>query len=221
MAKTKRKGRDRQDKAWREGEDMFEREYAQRQRQPSPQVDIDAVRVEAEAIVNQRAFGQVADADDTQGLIAYKQELKADIAEEKAKRPEPFSVQAPPYEEPVHMPNLIWWTGATLDAYIPVAEYTNPKRQLDLATFTITAPLILNAEAVLVKKVASLDWYVEAGKTTARRWQEFFLNVENYEGWDNFIAKWVRAYSESDRGGYVELVRSAPSWAVNEFHHGQ
>lgn len=218
MTKTKRKGRYRQDRQWREGEGQFEREYTQRQQQSPPQSDIDAVRSEAEEIVNQRAFGQVADANDTQGIITYNQELKSDIAEEKANRSESFSVQSPPYEEPVHMPNLIWWTGATLDAYIPVAEYTNPKRQLDLATFTITAPLILNAEAVLVKKVTSLDWYVEAGKTVARRWQEFFLNVENYKGWDNFISKWVRAYSESDRGGYVELVRAAPPWAVNEFH---
>jgi hypothetical protein len=199
MGKTKRRRASRQDRQLREGERQFEREYNQRA--------IDEIRAEAEQIVNERALGE----------IAYAQERQVAIAEEKALR-EPFSVQSSPYQEPVSMPNLIWWTGGSVDSYVPVAEYTNPKRQLDLATFAVTAPLLLNAEAVLVKKVISLDWYIEAGRNQARKWQEFFLNVENYKGWDHFVAKWVRAYSESDRGGYAEIVRSAPSWAVNEYH---
>lgn len=224
MAKTKRRGKARKNRAWEHGEEIYDRKYGAPPNQPpATQHEIEAIRAEAERLINQRALPQAAIASaNPEGAAAYAEELKADVAEAtlagKAVGREPFSVQSPPYEEPVHMPSLIWWTGSTLDTYIPIAEYTNPKRQLDLATFAITAPLILNAEAVLVKKVTSLDWYVEAGKTTARRWQEFFLNVENYQGWDNFIAKWVRAYSESDRGGYAELVRAAPSWAINEFN---
>ena len=201
MAKTRRRRPDRRDQREREGARRFERHWRGQ--------SVETIRAEAESLVNE---------DKALAAQDLQVELVEAVTAEKARRGERFSVQSPPSDEPTSLPNLIWWTGTSKDKYIPVSEYTNPKRQMDLALFALTAPLLLNAEAVLVKKCVSLDWYVEGGKTSARRWQEFFLNVEDYRGWDQFIARWVRAYSESDRGGYVEIVRDAPSWAVNEYH---
>ncbi len=144
------------------------------------------------------------------------EEIKAEADEIINKRSSDsvFSVQDPASDEPRFPSSLLWWTGVSEDGYIPVAKYMNPKRQLDLRAFTLVSPLVLNAMSVLAKKCQSLQWYVEAGRNLANKWHDLLHATENGKGWDRFIAKWVRAYSESDRGGYAELVRAAPSWAV-------
>jgi hypothetical protein len=203
MGKTKRKARAKARRREREAEAKFEQEYQQRR--------VEDIRIEAEGLINEQVTRTLAPTD--------QRELDTAIATEKAKRAERinFSVQAPPYDEPVYAPGLIWWTGTASDKYVPVEAYNNPKRQEDLSTFALLSPLLLNAEAVLIKKVSSLSWFVESGKTTARHWQQLLLDTENFKGWDRFVSMWVRAYSESDRGGYAEIIRAAPSWAVDEF----
>jgi hypothetical protein len=81
------------------------------------------------------------------------------------------------------------------------------------------APFILNAESVLTKKVQALQWTMEGGRNLVLKWQDRLNNFENGDGWDIFIARWIRAYCESDRGAHAELIRSAPSWAVDSTFH--
>jgi len=161
--------------------------------QPVPP-KIEQIRQEAEAIVNGRASA----------------------VEEKARAPMPFSVQTPATDEPTSGgAGLLWWTGGTIDSYIPLHEYGDPQRQADLRAFALLAPFILNAESILTKKAQSLQWTLEGGRNQVRKWQKRLNNLENGDGWDIFIGRWIRAYCESDRGGYAELIRAAPSWALD------
>lgn len=134
---------------------------------------------------------------------------------EKADGPRLASVQAVPPETGEGGGGLLWWTGGTIDDYIPVGEYGSRQRQEDLRAFCLVAPMVLNAESVLTKKMQALQWSVEAGRNIASKWQDILNNLDKGAGWDTFIARWVRAYSESDYGGYVEILRAAPGWAVD------
>jgi hypothetical protein len=111
---------------------------------------------------------------------------------------------------------LVWWTGGTIDSYIPISDYGQEQRVHDLRTFALVAPLILNAESVLTKKVQSLQWTIEGGRNLAQKWQKRLNNFENGDGWDYFIARWIRAYCESDKPACAEIIRAAPKWAVDE-----
>jgi hypothetical protein len=163
--------------------------------QPSLPPRVEALRQEAEAVVNSRAV----------------------LTMEKTNAPMPFSVQTPATDEPTTGgPGLLWWTGGTMDSYIPLHEYGDTQRQADLRAFALVAPFILNAESILTKKAQSLQWTIEGGRNQVKKWQERLNNLENGDGWDMFIGRWVRAYCESDRGGYAELIRAAPSWALDK-----
>lgn len=206
---TKRYPKDR-----REREERLEREFereTKRFRQPvakdayydapAPPVpmklppQMEQLRQEAEAIVNARAGTEV----------------------EKAKEPMPFSVQTPPTDEPESAgTSLLWWTGGTMDSYIPLHAYGDPARESDLRAFALVAQFVLNAESILTKKAQSLQWTIEGGRNQAKKWQERINSLENGDGWDMFIGRWVRAYCESDRGGYAELIRAAPRWVLDE-----
>ena len=155
---------------------------------------VETIRQEAEEIVNSRAV----------------------LTMDKANAPMPFSVQTPATDEPDSGPGLLWWTGGTMDSYIPLHEYGNTQRQADLRAFALVAPFILNAESILTKKAQSLQWTVEGGRNQVKKWQERLNNLENGDGWDMFIGRWVRGYCESDRGSYAELIRAAPRWALDE-----
>lgn len=143
-------------------------------------------------------------------------EAEAILAEKAASSRRPFSVQSPATDDPNMGHGLLWWTGGTLDSYIPISAYGTPKRTADLRAFALTAPFILNAESVLTKKVQSLQWTIEGGRNLAQKWQRRLNNFENGDGWDFFIARWIRSYCESDKPAIVELIRSAPRWAVDE-----
>lgn len=155
---------------------------------------IEQKRLEAEAIINARAATEIV----------------------KTSEPQPFSVQTPPTDDPTGAgSSLVWWTGGTLDSYIPLNAYGSPGREADLRAFALVAPFILNAESILTKKAQSLQWTVEGGRNQAKKWQERLNSLENGDGWDMFIGRWVRAYCESDRGGYAELIRAAPKWVLD------
>jgi hypothetical protein len=87
---------------------------------------------------------------------------------------------------------------------------------LDLRNFALVSQFILNAEAILTKKVQALQWTVEGGRNLAQKWQRRLNNFENGDGWDTFVAKWVRVLCESDKLALAELIRAAPPWAVDE-----
>ncbi|MHC4176256.1 MAG: hypothetical protein ACYSWU_02050, partial [Planctomycetota bacterium] len=110
---------------------------------------------------------------------------------------------------------LLWWSGGNVADYIPLAEYGTQQRQTDLRAFALVAPMILIAESVLIKKMQALQWSIEAGRNRAIHWQKVLANLEQDRGWDTFIARWPRAYCESDYGGYAEIIRRAPGWAVD------
>ena len=109
---------------------------------------------------------------------------------------------------------LLWWTGGNIDEYIPLDQYGTRKRQQDLRAFALVAPMVLIAESVLIKKMQALQWSVESGRNRALQWQHTLARLEQDRGWDTFIARWSRAYCESDYGGYAEIIRRAPPWAV-------
>jgi hypothetical protein len=129
-----------------------------------------------------------------------------------------LSVQSSVTDEPEALQSggYLWWTGSTLNTYIPVAEYGTRKRQLDLQTFVLTAELLLDAEAAVIKKAQGLQWTLEGGRNLVKKWQNQLLNASNNRGWDFWIARFVRSYLESDNGGTSELIRLVPSWAVDE-----
>ena len=126
----------------------------------------------------------------------------------------PFTRQNPPVDAGTGAEGLLWWTGGQIDDYIPLGEYGSRQRQHDLRTFALVAPMCLIAESVLIKKMQALQWSIESGRNRALHWRNVLADLEQGKGWDIFIARWVRAYCESDYGGYAEIIRSAPSWAV-------
>jgi hypothetical protein len=154
---------------------------------PSP-VHVEAIKAEAEALIN---------------------------AQKAAPGGTNFSRQDPLPSQGDTTGNLLWWTGCNLDDYIPLHEYGARQRQRDLRTFALQAPMIQIAESVLVKKMQALQWSVEAGRNKAIEWQKKLAGLEQDKGWDTFIARWTRAYSESDYGGTAEIIRRAPGWALS------
>jgi hypothetical protein len=146
-----------------------------------------------------------------------KRELDVILNEREKARTEPYSVQVPPTDDPItSAEGLIWWTGCQLDQFIPLAEYGTWERQRDMRTFALVAPLILLAESAMIKKCQALQWSVEGGRNKTRKWQNILNSFGDNAGWDTFVARWVRAYLESDFGGYAEIIRAAPSWALDE-----
>lgn len=175
-------------------ERRLEKDYQEPQQLPA---HIETIRQEAETLLNARAI--------------------APTTVDKAASRVPFSVQSPVTDEPREMGGgLVWWTGRTLSEYVPVHEYGDQQRGRDLRAFALLAPFILNAESVLTKKVQALQWTIEGGRNLAKLWQERLNNFENGDGWDTFIGRWVRSYSENDKLALAELIRAVPSWAVDE-----
>lgn len=166
---------------------------------------LDDLRQEAELVVNER-----------QGTVEeYLDSLPGEEGE-KARRRVPYSIQGPASDSPVETGGgLVWWTGGKVSDYIPIGNYGDPQRIRDIRIFALVSPFILNAESVLTKKVQSLQWTIEGGRNLAQKWQKRLNNFENGDGWDFFIARWIRAYCESDKFACAELIRSAPSWAVD------
>jgi len=142
---------------------------------------------------------------------AIKQEAEALLAQKAATGDEQvYSRQNPMPGQMGAGEGLIWWTGGNIDDYIPLADYGTRQRQTDLRSFSLVAPMILIAESVLIKKMQALQWSIEAGRNRAIHWQEVLAGLEQGRGWDTFIARWTRAYCESDYGGYAEILREAP-----------
>jgi len=211
MARTKRRKptnrtaqAQRLEREWERQANQQRGEQEKRAETPEAQpvalpADLDLIRQEAEAIINAKIAGGVLPPLD-----------------EKAAPARPFSVQSPSGDYPSNIGHFIWWTGGTLDQYVPVAEYGQANRQRDLRAFAQVAQLCLIAEAALIKKCQALQWTVEGGRNTAMKYQRLLNGFEAQRGWDTFIGRWVRAYCESDNGGLAELIRAAPRWAVDE-----
>lgn len=160
---------------------------------------VETIRQEAETIVNRRLGTTLPQIN-------------------KARSPAPYSVQSPPANIPSEVGGgLIWWTGGHLSQYIPLGQYGDPQRAKDIRAFALVSPFILNAEAALTKKVQALQWTIEGGRNLAQKWQRRLNNFENGDGWDFFIARWIRAYCESDKLACTELIRQAPGWAIDMF----
>jgi hypothetical protein len=153
-------------------------------------------------------------------LPAYIEQAKAEletILNQKA-RTEPVSIQAPPTDDPIgnQTGGVLWWTGCTLDQYIPLSEYESPRRQRDLQTFALIAPFALSASATMIKKAQSLQWTLEGGRNLVNKWHNRLLQLEGGRGWDFFFTRFVRSYLESDNGGIGEIVRAVPTWAIDK-----
>ena len=204
MARTKRKrprGKERQQMA---SEDEFYRRYGDQFEDLGEEYNSPLM----EQIGNGRGMSR-------ETLEEIRREA-TDIINAKALQRAPFSVDAPATDDPHSGSGLIWWVPAQQDRFIPLAEHGTIQRENDLRKFTLVAPMILNAMSALIKKAQSLHWFIEAGRNLASKWQSFFSYVEDTKGWDTFMGRLVRAYSESDRGAYIEIIRAAPAWAIDE-----
>jgi len=148
-------------------------------------------------------------------MEAIKAEAETLIAQKAAASPTAFSRQDPPPGQTASGNGLLWWSGGNIEDFIPLSEYGTRSRQTDLRDFALVAPMILIAESVLIKKMQALQWSVEAGRNRAIHWQNVLAGLEQDRGWDTFVARWTRAYCDSDYGGYAEIIRSAPAWAVD------
>ena len=163
-------------------------------------------------------------ADDTELTLSVGEQASIEQAKAEAEflineraQSESFSVQSPSTDDPIEVGGgMLWWTGGSLDSYIPLSAYGNRSRMEEIRTFALLAPMILNAEAILAKKVTALQWTVDGGRNLAQKWQRKLNNFGGGAGWDTFIMRWVRAYCESDQPAYSEIIRAAPSWAVDE-----
>jgi hypothetical protein len=151
-----------------------------------------------------------------QEVIEKGVELTQILNAEKA-RTKPASVQAARTDDPfaLQTSGLQWWTGCNLNQYIPVHQYGTRARQRDLQAFALAAPMLMTAESIVIKKAQGLQWTLEGGRNLVKKWQDRLLNASNGRGWDFWIGRLVRSYVESDHGGQSELVRAAPSWAVD------
>jgi hypothetical protein len=182
----------------REGERLLEREQ---EHATKGNAQVERIRAEAERIVNAR-------------VAAQPPTVQSDTVE-KAKTV-PFSVQDDygDQESVVDTSGLLWWNSTTIDDYIPVNEYYDPDRQRQLRLFALMAPFCLNGISILTKKAQSMDWNVIAGRNLAKKWRD---RISMFGGnFARFVARWVRAYSESDKHAVAELIRAAPTWAVDQ-----
>jgi len=146
---------------------------------------------------------------------ALKEEAEKAIALRATPGGTAFSRQDPAQGQTASGGSLLWWSGGNIEDYIPLAEYGTQQRQTDLRAFALVAPMVLIAESVLIKKMQALQWSVEAGRNRAIYWQKVLAGLEQDKGWDTFIARWTRSYCESDYGGYAEIIRTVPRWAVD------
>lgn len=189
-----------QQKMEREGERVLERERQEHATKSTPQME--QIRAEAERIIRART-GTPAPDNGNESVI------------EKA-RTVPFSVQDTfgDGESVVDTSGLLWWNSTTIDDYIPVNEYYDPDRQRQLRLFALMSPFILNGISILTKKCQAMDWNIQAGRNLAKKWRD---RISWFEGnFAKFIARWVRAYSEADKPAIAELIRAAPTWAVDQ-----
>jgi len=161
-----------------------------------------------------RAVIPVPGAPSEQYVTAVRAEAEEMIAAKADPGGRAFSRQNPPPGRGAAGGGLLWWSGGDVDSYIPLDKYGTRKRQQDLRAFALLAPMVLIAESVLIKKMQALQWSVESGRNRAMKWQRTLAQLEQNKGWDTFIAKWCRSYCESDYGGYAEIIRRAPAWAV-------
>lgn len=199
MARTKRRQptnrNAQQARMEREWERQVQQDHAT---QGTPQME--RVRAEAEKIVNAR-------------MAAQPQAVETETADKA--RTVPFSVQDDygDQNQMVDTSGLLWWNSTTIDDYVPVNEYYDPDRQRQLRMFALVAPFVLNGISILTKKAQSMEWNIVAGRNLAKKWRERILNFES--GFSTFIGRWVRAYSESDKLAVAEIIRAAPTWAVD------
>jgi len=148
-------------------------------------------------------------------IEALTEEAERAIATKAESGAQHYSRQDPPAGKTVTGGGLLWWSGGNVDDYIPLAEYGTQQRQTDLRAFALVAPMVLIAESVLIKKMQALQWSIESGRNRAIHWQGVLNGLEQDRGWDTFVARWTRSYCESDYGGYAEIIRSVPSWALD------
>lgn len=157
----------------------------------------------------------VTDAPSERHVDVLTAEAQRALAVKAAPGGRAFSRQDPPEGMTGSGGGLLWWSGGNVDDYIPLSAHGTQQRQKDLRTFALVAPMVLIAESVLIKKMQALQWSIESGRNRAIQWQRIVAQLEQNKGWDEFIAKWARSYCESDYGGYAEIIRRAPSWAVD------
>jgi hypothetical protein len=209
MARTRRSKPTDSRKRQSESEQQFEREVAQ--------LKAKYARVTARPSAQPREPVPAPQATPSPVHIqALRDEAQKMLATKAAATPTNFTRQAPAVgQEVAGGSGILWWSGGNMEDYIPLSEYGSQQRQRDLRAFALVAPMVLIAESVLIKKMQALQWSVEAGRNRAIHWQKVLANLEQDQGWDTFIARWTRAYSESDYGGYAEIVRRVPKWAVD------
>lgn len=215
MGKTKRRSPINKERKLAEMESDWERKIAQYQWEEKKERDVEERAIDIPVTVPAQL---VSDPPLPPGVAVIQKEAQAILdTRSKVKSRRPFSVQSPADDEPRELSGggFVWWTGGQLDSYIPVSEYGTPSRTEDLRAFSLVAPLVLLAQSVLTKKVQSLQWTIEGGRNLAQKWQKRLNNFENGDGWDYFIARWIRSYVESDKPAVAELIRAAPSWAVD------
>lgn len=209
MARTQRKQATDRQKKMDEMEALWEHKAAQ------ARVPLEAKAPKVPAQPRDRVPLPVPD-DAPAELETIKAEAEALLAQKAAPSPTAFSRQDPlPGQEASLGNRLLWWSSGNVDTYIPLSEYGSRQRQRDLRAFALVAPLVLIAQSVLIQKMKALQWSIEAGRNRAIQWQRTLAGLEQNRGWDTFIARWTRAYLESDYGGYAEIIRRAPRWAVD------
>lgn len=209
MAKTKRKAPLRRESQHKRLEREWERQAQEEARRA-------AAVEETTPLPAQPAGGvvPVSGAPSERYIATMRAEAEKIVAAKADPGGRAFSRQDPPPGMAAGGGGLLWWNGGDIDSYIPLDTYGTRKRQQDLRAFALVAPMVLIAESVLIKKMQALQWSVESGRNRAMQWQRTLARLEQNKGWDTFIARWARAYCESDYGGYAEIVRRVPAWAV-------
>lgn len=216
MAKTRRKQPESKEAKHKRYEREWERRYRELEPGTNPYKDDTEKEKSLEPILPTAILSPEVELIRQEAQSIIDSRTSTDVERARSSK-RPFSVQAPATDIPSEVGgSLVWWRGDTSDQFIPLAEYGNPQRTMDLRNFALMSQMILNAEAILTKKVQALQWTIEGGRNLAQKWQRKLNNFENGDGWDTFIAKWVRALCESDKIAMAELIRAAPSWAVDE-----
>lgn len=86
-----------------------------------------------------------------------------------------------------------------------------PSRGEYLADLARRVDLLTQAAAFLQQKIAGLAWSIDGPERTARKWRDLLSPI-----WSPTVAAWVGVMVRYDGGGWVQVLRLAPRWAVDE-----
>lgn len=99
---------------------------------------------------------------------------------------------------------LVFWLARVADE---VPGYWSKARDVYLAKFWQTEPLLAGAVYSMCAKVAALDFRLIGAPKSRNRFREVLLSADFGSGWVHFVSRVVQDLLTQDNGAFIELLR--------------